>query len=162
MKTFTSALILTAVLALVGCAGSDEDTAQKEQTARKAYDAFVAGWATGDFEPYIAMLSEQFEFSYPAGADRGLYTGAEGRTRMVNKVRGHSSRGERLTIKPPTRHGVAGNTVFFEFDSEGQFGDYPYRGHNIIAFDVQGDRITAFREFFGDIDPPLFCPPPQP
>lgn len=168
MKTVHTLLFAPLLLALFtsGCTHSSEALAGAEaervqQTARKAYDAFAQGWATGDFEPYLALLTDEFEFSYPFGADRGVYTGPEGHAHMVDKVRGHSSRGERLTLKPPTRIAVGGNTVFFEFDSEGQFGAYHYRGHNIIAFDVTGERISAFREFFGDIDPSFFCAPPR-
>jgi ketosteroid isomerase-like protein len=166
-STCSTALSRAAVLTLVllgavSCthAQPGPDSGQVPRTAQAAYDAFARGWATGDFEPYLAMLTEDFEFSYPLGEHRGRFTGAEGRAHMVDKVRGHSSRGERLTLHPPTRVAVTDNTVFFEFDSEGRFGDYVYRGHNVIAFDVKGERISAFREFLGDLDPAFVCAPP--
>ncbi|HEX5749974.1 MAG TPA: nuclear transport factor 2 family protein [Archangium sp.] len=152
------AAVLT--LAMSGCMASTQEVPESEQarqTAQRAYEAFAQGWATGDFEPYLAMLTQDFEFSFPTGEDRGRYTGAEGYQRMVNKVRGHSTRGERLTLLQPLRVMSDGKTIVFEFESRGQFGDHAYRGHNIIGFDVTGDRISAFREFFGDVEPALLC-----
>jgi hypothetical protein len=164
MSTIRASLFIAVLsLALSGCLGHTQEDLEADrvrQTAQKAYDAFAQGWATGDFEPYIAMLAPSFEFSYPTGEDRGRRTGAEGYQRMVSKVRGHSTRGERLTLMQPLRVTVGGNTAVFEFESRGQFGSYEYRGYNIIGLDVTGDRISAFREFFGDVDPAFLCGTP--
>ena len=46
-------------------------------------------------------------------------------------------------------------TVLFE--SQGKFGTYEYRAQNAIVFGIFGDRITAFREFLGDVDPGFVC-----
>ncbi|HYO70420.1 MAG TPA: nuclear transport factor 2 family protein [Archangium sp.] len=165
MKPFTlltrATVLGLVLLGAVACTHAQQvhESEEVRLTAQAAYDSFAKGWATGDFEPYLAMLTEDFEFSYPLGEHRGRFTGAEGRAHMVDKVRAHSSRGERLTLLSPTRVAVTGHTVFFEFDSEGRFGDYEYRGHNVIAFDVTGERISAFREFLGDLDTAFVCTP---
>ena len=36
-----------------------------KKTAEFAYQCFRAGWATGNWEPYIEMLADDFTFQFP-------------------------------------------------------------------------------------------------
>lgn len=130
---------------------------QVRATALKGYQAWAHGFATGDFSGYISMLSPEFEFSFPMGPHAGLHTGSEGYQHMVAKANEHQTQGHRLTLEAPSGVFVDGDRVALLFESHGKFGDYQYRANNMIVLGVSGDRITAFREFLGDIDPGFLC-----
>lgn len=119
------------------------------KVAKEAFRCFAHGWATGDFRPYIDMLTDEFEFSFPEGELRGHYHGKEGRERMVAKCRGHAEAGERLTLHPPHHTTDGETTVVFEFVAEGDLADGYFRGEIAIAFEVDGERISGFREYYG-------------
>jgi ketosteroid isomerase-like protein len=118
-------------------------------TAMQAFRHFAHGWATGDFQPYIAMLAEGVEFSFPDGPQRGHYTGVEGRRRMIAKCRGDAESGARLTLHPPHHITSSGTTTLFEFIAEGRVADRYYRGEIAIVLEVGEGNITGFREYYG-------------
>jgi hypothetical protein len=60
-----------------------QQTSSILKTAQAAFDAFAHGWGTGDFQPYIDMLTDEFVFWYPTGARRGQFSGAEGKDQMI-------------------------------------------------------------------------------
>lgn len=136
---------------------SQAEESQVRETALRAYNAWAQGFVDGDFSGYLAMLSPSFEFSYPLGEHGGLYTGSEGYQHMVDKANEHAEQGTRLTMEPPSGVFVDGDRVAFLFESHGTFGEYEYRAHNMIVFGVSEGRITAFREFFGDVDTGFVC-----
>ncbi|MBE9079342.1 nuclear transport factor 2 family protein [Romeria aff. gracilis LEGE 07310] len=121
------------------------------KTARKAFDLFAEGWATGNFEPYIALLADEMTFWFPTGAHRGKFEGATGRQKMIAKCQDHVAAGDRLTLHPPQHILTDGDSVMFEFEADGLYADEPYKGHNAIAFEVKADKIVGFREYFGDL-----------
>ena len=120
-----------------------------DHIALRAFQRFAHGWATGDFQPYINMLAEEVEFSFPEGEYQGHYTGKEGRGKMIAKCRGHADAGERLTLHPPHHVTSSGTTTVFEFVAEGMLVDGFYRGEIAIALEVSGERVTGFREYYG-------------
>ncbi|MEL6385679.1 MAG: nuclear transport factor 2 family protein [Cyanobacteria bacterium J06626_18] len=119
--------------------------------ALKAYNLFAQGWTTGDFNPYIELLADEMIFWFPMGRHRGKYEGAEGRQQMIAKCRDHEAAGDRLNFSEPHYVLTDGNSVMFEFESEGLYGGKPYKGHNAIAFTIQGGKVSGFREYFGDL-----------
>lgn len=120
-------------------------------TARKAFDLFAQGWATGNFDPYIAVLAEEVTFWFPMGTHRGKFSGAEGRQEMIAKCRDHEAAGDRLTFSSPHYALSDESSVIFEFESEGLYTGKPYKGHNAIAFEIKDDKVVGFREYFGDL-----------
>ncbi|EDX86778.1 hypothetical protein S7335_4484 [Synechococcus sp. PCC 7335] len=120
-------------------------------TARKAFDLFAQGWATGNFDPYIALLAEEMTFWFPTGAHRGKFTGVTGRQKMIAKCQDHTVGGDRLTLHPPQYTLTDGASVMFEFEAEGLYVGEPYRGHNAIAFEIEAGKVVGFREYFGDL-----------
>ena len=120
-------------------------------TARKAFDLFAQGWATGNFDPYIALLADEMNFWFPTGAHRGKFTGAAGRQEMIAKCQDHTNGGDRLTLHPPQYTLSDGASVMFEFEAEGLYAGEPYRGHNAIAFEIKEGKVVGFREYFGDL-----------
>ena len=121
-------------------------------TAMQAFQHFTHGWATGDFQPYIDMLAEAVDFSFPEGPQRGHYSGEEGKRRMIAKCRGHAESGERLTLHPPHHITSSGITTVFEFVAEGMLADGYYRGEIAIALEVGEGNITGFREYYGVVE----------
>lgn len=119
--------------------------------ARIAFDLFAQGWATGDFEPYLAMLADEMTFWFPMGPHRGKFSGAAGRQQMIAKCRDHEAAGDRLTFSTPQYVLSDDTSVMFEFEAKGLYAGQPYQGHNAIAFAVQDGKIVGFREYFGDL-----------
>ena len=119
--------------------------------AHQAFDYFSQGWATGNFQPYIEMLSDEFTFWFPYGKHRGKFSGRAGKEQMVAKCRDHVEAGDRLTFSLP--HHVTSNdtTMVFEFESQGTIDHQPYSGRNAISLTVTANRLSAFREYIGDI-----------
>ena len=126
------------------------------KTAHTAFQHFKNGWASGDFFAFLAMLTDDFEFAFPTGKQRGIFDGKTGHAKMLAKCREDFESGNRLTLHEPRTVAVDRQTVIFEFSSEGDFGEFKYHGRNIIVLAVEGEKICAFREYFGDLDPQLF------
>lgn len=136
---------------------SNTDENKVLQTAQTAFRYFQTGWKTGNFDDYLAMITDDFEFSFPHGKLRGIFTGKTGREKMFQKCRDDSASGARLILDEPRTTAIDENTVIFEFESTGDFGDYKYHGRNIIVLTIENDKVNGFREYFGDIDPQLFA-----
>lgn len=126
-----------------------QTTSSTMDVGLRAFKNWQKGWQTGDLAAYLAMTTDKFSFWFPAGKHRGQFSGAEGKARMVAKCREHTGAKDRLTFKP---YRIIGNnnTVVFEFESEGTIGGKPYKGRNVISLDVEGEKISGFREYFGD------------
>jgi ketosteroid isomerase-like protein len=120
--------------------------------AHQAFAAFSQGWLTGDFQPFLAMLTDEFNFSYPYGKYRGQFSGTDGKAQIMAQCRGHSEAGDYLKFQPPHHITSSETTVMFEFECEGVIEGEAYHGRIAIALDVSGDRISGFREYFGDVD----------
>ena len=117
--------------------------------ATHAFHLFAHGWATGDFQPYIDMLADDVEFSFPEGEQGGHFTGKEGRLKMIAKCKAHADSGERLTLHPPHHITSNGTTTVFEFVAEGMLVSGFYRGEIAIALEVKEGKVCGFREYYG-------------
>jgi len=136
---------------------SNVPESQVLQTAEAAFQYFQNGWKNGDFADFLRLITDDFEFSFPTGEHRGIFTGKTGRDKMIAKCRDDAARGARLNLSEPRTMAVDENTVIFEFASDGKFGDYEYHGRNIVVLEVDGKQLCGFREYFGDVDPQLFA-----
>lgn len=134
------------------------DTEQTEvlKTAQDAFQKFQSGWASGDFVDYLAMITDDFEFSFPTGEHRGVFKGNEGHEKMTAKCRDDAQSGSRLTLHEPRTTAIEGNTVIFEFTSDGKIDEFDYHGRNIVVLEIEGEKVCGFREYFGDLDPAMF------
>lgn len=122
------------------------------EVGQRAWEHFLHGLATGDYQSYIDMLSDDFTFSFPVGPLQGRYVGREGKECMLAYCQQQAEANNRL--KPIPHHVTYNeNTVVFEYDTEGIVVGKPYKARgNAISFDVSGDKISGFREYFGDLD----------
>jgi ketosteroid isomerase-like protein len=122
------------------------------KVAKHAFAAFTEGWTTGNFQPFLEMLTDEFTFWYPYGKYHGKFSGREGKAKMIAKCRDHHEAGDRLCLSPPHHITSSITTVIFEFECEGVISGEPYRGRIAIALDISNDKISGFREYFGDVD----------
>jgi ketosteroid isomerase-like protein len=117
------------------------------EVARRAFDHFRHGLAKGEWEPFLKMLADDFTFYFPSGKYQGQHAGKAKAAEFFKYVSETFSEG--ITITEVMR--VTGNetTVVFEFKDEGKLRGQPYRNRVAVSFDVRGDQITAYREYFG-------------
>ncbi|RCJ27255.1 hypothetical protein A6770_25950 [Nostoc minutum NIES-26] len=121
-------------------------------TAQQAFDYLARGWATGNFQPYIDMLSDDVSFWLPVGTQRDQSFSYEGKEQIIARLRTRQAAGDRLIFSPADRITSNDTTITFEFESQGTIRNQPFRGRNAISFDVKNDKISSIREYFGDIN----------
>lgn len=116
--------------------------------AQTAFQDFSQGLASGEWSPFLARLTEDFTFWFPAGPFKGQNTGKD-RARdffmMVSKI---FPEGLSLTVE---RVMSQGNTVLFEVRSQGTMLGHPYENQAAISFDIQGEKVCGYREYLGVI-----------
>ncbi|MFG6102644.1 nuclear transport factor 2 family protein [Leptothoe sp. EHU-05/26/07-4] len=116
--------------------------------AEAAFQDFSQGLSTGDWSRFLAWLSDDFTFWFPAGPFKGLNSGKEKATdffAMVSKV---FPEGLTLTLE---RTFSSGNTVLFEVRSQGLMLGHPYENQAAISFDIAGNKVCGYREYLGVI-----------
>lgn len=124
------------------------DASETLNVAKVAFQDFSYGLATGDWSKFLACLSDDFTFWFPAGPFKGLNSGkdkAEAFFSMVSKV---FPEGLTLILE---RTFSSDNTVLFEVRSKGLMLGHPYENQAAISFDVEGDKICGYREYLGVI-----------
>ena len=146
-------LLLPACLCLSSTmAGAADPTAAatREQTlavAERGFVRFKSGLATGHWQPLLEMLSDDFVFYFPQGKYRGRHEGRAEAEEFFNYVSATFVGG--LTITERYRVTAGESTVVFEFADEGQLRGEPYKGRVALSWDIRGDKIVAYREYFG-------------
>jgi ketosteroid isomerase-like protein/uncharacterized protein (DUF1330 family) len=120
--------------------------------AEEAFADFRSGLATGEWEPFLDRLSDDFTFHFPLGKYQGLNEGKDKAAEFFAFVSQVYSDG--LFIDQV--HGVTaeGTRVVFEFSDHGLMFGKPYKNQVAISLDVCGERICGYREYFGLVGPP--------
>lgn len=127
------------------------------QTAEKAFAAWQYGELTGNYTNFKTLLADDFNvFSHPS-PDRGVYYGERARTALLKLIEGRAMAPNQL-IFSNAQFLVGSKSVAVQFDSEGSFVNrkYSYKGYNVIVFEIEKEKISGFREYFGDVDPSWF------
>ena len=117
------------------------------QVAQKAFDNLTHGLATGEWNPLLDMLTDDFTFWFPVGPYHGLNQGKEKMKEFLNYVSETFKEG--ITVTSIERITSNETTVVFEFRDEGLLRGEPYKNRIAVSFDVRGDKICAYREYFG-------------
>ena len=123
--------------------------AREENTiavAQKAFEHFTDGLGTGKWQPFLDMLTEDFYFWFPVGKFHGLNVGKERAQEFFQYVAEAYSEGLEITVERITSNN---STVVFEFRDQGLMWEHPYKNRVAVSFDVRGDKICAYREYFG-------------
>lgn len=116
------------------------------EVADRAFEYFTHGLATGEWNSFIDILTEDFTFWFPVGPYHGLNVGKERAIAFFQYVSQAFSKGLTLTLDRVTSNET---TVVFEFRDEGLMWEKPYKNRVAVSFDVRGDKICGYREYFG-------------
>ncbi|KZL50030.1 MULTISPECIES: nuclear transport factor 2 family protein [Cyanophyceae] len=124
-----------------------ENSEKTLKIAQQAFDHFTHGLATGDWEAFLDMLTEDFTFWFPMGKFHGLNEGKDRAREFFQYVSESFNSGIQLT----SLDSVTSNetTVVFEFRDEGLLLNQPYKNRVAVSFDVRGEQISGYREYFG-------------
>lgn len=116
------------------------------QVAQAAFQDYAAGLSTGEWQPFLDRLSEDFTFWFPAGPFKGTNVGKEKIAAFFATIPKIFPSGLTLTIQEITSNTT---TVVFEVQSEGMMGTTPYQNQAAIAFDIRSNQICSYREYLG-------------
>lgn len=116
-------------------------------TAQRAFQTFTHGLATGDWNDFLAMLTDDFHFWFPMGPYKGHQSGKTTMAEFLQYVNQTFPQG--LTLTQLERVTSSETTVVFEFRDEGYMGDKPYKNRVAVSFDFRDDQICCYREYFG-------------
>jgi ketosteroid isomerase-like protein len=123
---------------------------QSEKTlkvAQQAFNYFTHGLSTGDWEPFLDMLTDDFTFWFPMGKFHGLNEGKDRAREFFQYVSESFSSGLNLTSLDRVTSNET--TVVFEFRDEGLLFNQPYKNRVAVSFDIRGDKVCGYREYFG-------------
>lgn len=124
-------------------------TAESENTlkvAQQAFDHLQHGLITGKWSGFLDMLTEDISIWFPMGKYQGLNAGKERAIVFFQYVAESFPEGLTLILDRFTSNET---TVVFEFRDEGLLLGKPYKNRVAISFDVRGDKICGYREYFG-------------
>ncbi len=116
------------------------------EVAHRAFQHFNHGLATGEWQMFIDMLTEDFTFWFPMGPYHGLNVGKERAIAFFEYVSESFSQGLSVTLDRVTSNET---TVVFEFRDEGLLLGQPYKNRVAVSFDIRGNKICGYREYFG-------------
>ncbi|WP_017654327.1 nuclear transport factor 2 family protein [Fortiea contorta] len=116
------------------------------KVAQQAFTHFQHGLATGAWQGFLDMLTEDFTFWFPLGKFHGWNQGKARAEEFFQYVSASFKNGLTLNLDRLTSNET---TVIFEFRDEGTLLEKAYRNRVAVAFDVRGDKICGYREYFG-------------
>ncbi len=125
-------------------AESSENTLK---VAHQAFEYFTHGLETGEWNQFLDMLTDDFTFWFPMGKFHGLNTGKERAKEFFQYVWESFNPGLKLTSLDRVTSNET--TVVFEFRDEGLLFAQPYKNRVAVSFDVRGNKICGYREYFG-------------
>jgi ketosteroid isomerase-like protein len=129
------------------------------EVALKAFEHFKHGLLTGEWDAFLEMLTDDFTLWFPHGEFHG--SNGKARTEIFFKqfVRGIFPEGLHVILDRVTSNET---TVVFEFhDHANMYSEwpgveftpgqkcFPYKNRVAISVDIRGDKICAYREYFG-------------
>jgi ketosteroid isomerase-like protein len=115
--------------------------------ADRAFDGLTQGLATGTWDPFFDLLSDDFTFWFPTGKYLGEHKGKARAMEFFRYVSSAFPGG--IKVVEVMRRSGGGNTFVYEFRDEGTLRGEPYKNRVAISLDVCGDKICGYREYFG-------------
>ncbi|GAA3680354.1 hypothetical protein GCM10022224_050660 [Nonomuraea antimicrobica] len=123
------------------------------RVADRAMDRFDEGWRSGNWAPFLAMVTPRFSFWFPEGQWRGRHEGEAGRRAITEWTRFHAENGNRVSGERRSVT-VMGDRVLYEYDSKGASPSTAgYLNWETIIVEVKGERISALHEYWGNVPP---------
>lgn len=136
---------------LTNAQATSNTTEQTRKVGTQAWNRFQNAWETGEWQPFLDMLTDDFTFWFPQGEFRGRFSGRKGKERVVAWANFHRKAGNRVRTVP-THVSVGENTIIFENESE-SIPAGSYKNWEAVAFEVRGEKISALREYWGNLQP---------
>ena len=128
--------------------GENENT---REVALRGWALFQDAWAKNEWDEFLAITTDDFEFYFPNPPHHGMHRGEAGKWMLVDWATGNREAG--YLIRGVTFAAtIAGNRAVFEVQSGAVEGD-GYRNVEAIVLEVEGDRISALREYWLVLDP---------
>jgi ketosteroid isomerase-like protein len=124
-----------------------QDSEYTLKIAQQAFEHFKHGLALGEWQGFLDMLTEDFTFWFPIGKFHGWNQGKESAKEFFQYVSAAFNQGIKLTSLDRITSNQT--TVVFEFRDEALLLGQPYKNRVAVFFDVRGDKICAYREYFG-------------
>nr|ADN17344.1 conserved hypothetical protein [Gloeothece verrucosa PCC 7822] len=128
-------------------------TPEMLEAAQAAFKHFTHGLATGEWEAFLNMLSDDFTFWFPVGTFKGKNVGKQKAAEFFHFVTDKVFLGGLvLTLERVTS---SETTVMFEGRSEGKMFGLPYQNQVAISFDLRPSaqpaphpyQVCAYREY---------------
>ncbi|MGH9843623.1 MAG: nuclear transport factor 2 family protein [Blastocatellia bacterium] len=117
------------------------------EVGMRGFEHFKHGLAKGEWQPFLEMLTDDFTFYFPSGKYLGLNTGKAKAAEFFAYVATAFNKG--LNITEVLRVTAGQDTIVFEFRDEGPLRDAMYKNRVAISWDIRGDKISGYREYFG-------------
>lgn len=122
------------------------ESASTLAVAQQAFTHFQHGLATGEWQAFFDMLTNDFSFWFPLGQFQGLNVGKDRAIEFFHYVSKVYSDGLTLILDRVTSNET---TVVFEFRDEGLMWGNPYKNRVAVSFDIRGNKICGYREYLG-------------
>jgi hypothetical protein len=112
--------------------------------ANLAFKAWKMGLATGNWEAFLNLLTDDFSFSFPVGKYQGIHQGKASAKEFFEYVSKIYSEGLGVDLKRTLQ---TDKTVIFEIESSGQMLGQAYRNQASVFFEIRGEKICHYREY---------------
>jgi ketosteroid isomerase-like protein len=113
--------------------------------AKLGFKHFSHGLATGVWDDFFSMLTDDFTFSFPVGSFQGINIG-KSQAELFFKYATEKVFPDGLAITID-RISQSETTVVFEGKSEGKMFGKPYQNQVAISFDIRETKICGYREY---------------
>ncbi len=124
-----------------------QKVARTLEVGLRAFEHFKNGLAKGEWQPFLAMLTDDFTFHFPQGKYKGENVGKAKAEEFFKYVSATFAGG--LNVTELLRVTANETTVVFEFKDEGALRGEVYRNRVSISWDVRGEKLAGYREYFG-------------
>ncbi|MBZ8180210.1 MAG: nuclear transport factor 2 family protein [Oscillatoria sp. PMC 1051.18] len=114
--------------------------------ANRAFEQLKHGLATGEWDSFLDLLTDDFTLWFPAGRFHGLNQGKDKAREFFHYASESFREGLEVILDRVTSNET---TVVFEVRSQGKLRGEAYKNRIAISLDVRGDKICAYREYFG-------------
>jgi ketosteroid isomerase-like protein len=148
---FSMALALLLPSSFISSAHAQTAPVSNKVILDQAADHFYAGWANGNWEPFIATLSDDFIFQFPAGPYAGRHIGGGAKDKLVAFVREHGKAGNRVPDVQMTLRVNNGEWIITNDRGRGVIDGKPYDQLHAIFMRAKDGKIVEFREYFGNL-----------
>ena len=151
LRTFKVDAVLEGAVVGDKYMGAIQSPDEVRAVADRAFAAFRVGLASGQWQSWFDMLTDDFSFYFPQGKWLGQHAGKTKAIEFFTYVSAVFKDGLRVVSVDRVLQNAS--TVLFEFKDEGPLylpdGKRDYKNRVAISLDVRGQQIAGYREYFG-------------